>query len=59
MALNKTFISIQLIMEDIMKHDGGNAFRLRHMHKDRLLRAGELAVMRREHLLEGPPESRA
>ncbi|KAE8986424.1 hypothetical protein PR003_g30418 [Phytophthora rubi] len=44
MALNKTCISIQPITEDIMKHDGGNAFRLRHMHKDILLRAGELAV---------------
>ncbi|KAE9131466.1 hypothetical protein PF005_g5289 [Phytophthora fragariae] len=50
---------VQLIMEDIMQHGPGNAFRLRHMLEDRLLRAGELAVLRREHSLEGPPESHA
>ncbi|KAE9015550.1 hypothetical protein PR001_g14874 [Phytophthora rubi] len=43
-TLNKTFLSIQLIMANIMKHDGGNSFPLSHFHKDKLLRAGKLLV---------------
>ncbi|ETP44333.1 hypothetical protein F442_09062 [Phytophthora nicotianae P10297] len=39
-TLNKTFLSVQLIMQNIMRHNGGNAFRLSHIQKDKLLRAG-------------------
>ncbi|KAG1696586.1 hypothetical protein DVH05_018279 [Phytophthora capsici] len=41
-TLNKTFLSVQLIMQSIMRHNGGNAFCLSHTQKDKLLRAGEL-----------------
>ncbi|ETP39281.1 hypothetical protein F442_13242 [Phytophthora nicotianae P10297] len=41
-TLNKTFLSVQLIVQSIMRHNGGNAFGLSHMQKDKLLRAGEL-----------------
>ncbi|KUF78922.1 hypothetical protein AM588_10000086 [Phytophthora nicotianae] len=41
-TLNKTFLSVQLIMQSIMRHNGGNAFGLSHIQKDKLLRAGEL-----------------
>ncbi|ETP11796.1 hypothetical protein F441_12720 [Phytophthora nicotianae CJ01A1] len=41
-TLNTTFLSIQLIMQSIMRHNGGNALRLSHIQKDKLLRAGEL-----------------
>ncbi|ETO70668.1 hypothetical protein F444_12873 [Phytophthora nicotianae P1976] len=42
-TLNKTFLSIQLIMQSIMRHNGGNALRLSHIQKDKLLRAGQRA----------------
>ncbi|KAG1709291.1 hypothetical protein DVH05_019934 [Phytophthora capsici] len=41
-TLNKTFLSVQLIKQSIMRHNGGNAFRLSHIQKGKLLRAGEL-----------------
>ncbi|GMF34054.1 unnamed protein product [Phytophthora fragariaefolia] len=41
-TLNKTFLTLQLVMRQIMNCGGHNDFRLGHMHKDRLLAAGTL-----------------
>ncbi|GMF41128.1 unnamed protein product [Phytophthora fragariaefolia] len=41
-TLNKTFLTLQLVMRQIMSCGGCNDFRLGHMHKDRLLAAGTL-----------------
>jgi hypothetical protein len=42
--LNKTFLTLQYMMEHIMKHEGKNDFRLGHIKKDALLRANDLPV---------------
>jgi hypothetical protein len=38
------FLTLQSCMDDILKVDGGNAYSIRHMGKEALLRAGELPV---------------
>ncbi|KAE9261984.1 hypothetical protein PF008_g32720 [Phytophthora fragariae] len=41
---NKTFLSLQAVMEQIMRCGGSNNYKLGHMHKDKLLRAGTLPI---------------
>jgi hypothetical protein len=38
------FITLQIVMNQIIEHDGGNDFRLGHMGKARLARLGELPL---------------
>ncbi|ETN10260.1 hypothetical protein PPTG_10934 [Phytophthora nicotianae INRA-310] len=41
---NKTFLTLQMVMTQIMNHGGRNDFRLGHMHKDKLTNAGTLPI---------------
>ncbi|KAE8988766.1 hypothetical protein PR001_g21952 [Phytophthora rubi] len=41
-TLNKTFLTLQLVMKEIMTNEGRNNYRLTHMHKDKLINAGQL-----------------
>ncbi|XP_057790781.1 uncharacterized protein LOC131007886 [Salvia miltiorrhiza] len=41
-TLNKVFLSLQSCMVEIMKQRGHNAYKIPHMRKDALMRAGEL-----------------
>ncbi|KAE9302957.1 hypothetical protein PF008_g22352 [Phytophthora fragariae] len=41
-TLNKTFLTLQLVMKEIMTNEGRNHYRLTHMHKDKLINAGQL-----------------
>ncbi|ETO58942.1 hypothetical protein F444_22679 [Phytophthora nicotianae P1976] len=39
-TLNKTFLTLQLVMKEIMNCEGRNDYKLAHFHKDKLIRAG-------------------
>ncbi|KAE8973997.1 hypothetical protein PF005_g26101 [Phytophthora fragariae] len=41
-TLNKTFLTLQLVMKEIMTNEGRNNYRLPHIHKDKLINAGQL-----------------
>ncbi|VFQ96364.1 unnamed protein product [Cuscuta campestris] len=41
-TLNKVWLSYQQVLTKIMEHEGGNNYKLPHMGKDRLARAGTL-----------------
>lgn len=43
-TLNKVFLSYQQAMLCVLKENGSNKYKLSHMHKDKLLRNGELPV---------------
>ncbi|KAE8776377.1 hypothetical protein D1007_50995 [Hordeum vulgare] len=39
--LFKSFITLQVVMVEVMKDQGGNSYKMPHLHKDRLQNAGE------------------
>ncbi|ETN22282.1 hypothetical protein F441_06135 [Phytophthora nicotianae CJ01A1] len=41
-TLNKTFLTLPLVMKEIMNCEGRNDYKLAHFHKDKLIRAGKL-----------------
>ncbi|GMG16319.1 unnamed protein product [Phytophthora fragariaefolia] len=41
-TLNKTFLTLQHVMEHIMNSNGGNDYRLGHLHKNKLMRTDSL-----------------
>ncbi|GMF49676.1 unnamed protein product [Phytophthora fragariaefolia] len=41
-TLNKTFLTLQHVMEHIMSSNGGNDYRLGHLHKNKLMRTDSL-----------------
>jgi hypothetical protein len=43
-SLNDVFLSLQMCMEEIMRCDGGNNYKLRHMSKAKLRREGRLPM---------------
>ncbi|KAE9290230.1 hypothetical protein PF008_g25668 [Phytophthora fragariae] len=43
-TLNKTFLTLQSVMLEIMKCGGSNTYKIPHLHKDKLRNAGKLPI---------------
>jgi len=43
-TINKVFLSLQACMIEVMKHGGGNRYKLPHIGKDKLSRQGQLPL---------------